>query len=334
MKTHVLAYAIYLLLKERFIVHKLNASQLFIFTLIFLMTSLASNLILLASNNDLSRQLDAQKITNNDLTEENEALNAEKSQQQQRLENFGSQQNDVSEIVARLQNEMSELANEYQRSIETATLLDNRLSEANKEQQQLLNQYTQSKQALASTQRSLEDARKTMTNQQRALRRLSQTSQTPINAELQQSFLINANQMLLQQFPEITMTERADGKVSIDIPNTSLFTEGDVNFNEQSDKLIKILADLLKNHQNTFSQVTVIGHADARPITSDLRFRYPTNWALSSARASLLVADLIQQGLPNNRFTAAGKAANTPIRDGGSDSALAANRRVEMLIVF
>jgi chemotaxis protein MotB len=71
----------------------------------------------------------------------------------------------------------------------------------------------------------------------------------------------------------------------------------------------------------------VDGHTDARPINSP---QFPSNWELSSARATSVVKVLISRGVPPKRLVAAGYGEFAPIDDGQTDDALRRNRRIEL----
>lgn len=71
----------------------------------------------------------------------------------------------------------------------------------------------------------------------------------------------------------------------------------------------------------------VDGHTDKRPIHTD---EFPSNWALSTARATAVVRFLIEQGVPPDRLAAAGFAEYQPVDSGTDDAALARNRRIEL----
>ncbi len=71
----------------------------------------------------------------------------------------------------------------------------------------------------------------------------------------------------------------------------------------------------------------VDGHTDARPINSP---QFPSNWELSSARATQVVKYLISRGVPPRRLVAAGYGEFQPLEDGTSDEVLRRNRRIEL----
>jgi chemotaxis protein MotB len=71
----------------------------------------------------------------------------------------------------------------------------------------------------------------------------------------------------------------------------------------------------------------VDGHTDARPIASA---QFPSNWELSSARATTVVKYLITRGVPAKRLVAAGYGEFQPLEDGASEEVLRRNRRIEL----
>jgi chemotaxis protein MotB len=71
----------------------------------------------------------------------------------------------------------------------------------------------------------------------------------------------------------------------------------------------------------------VDGHTDQRPIAT---FQFPSNWALSSARAIAVVQALVARGVPPTRLAATGFGEFQPIESGTSDEAFARNRRIEL----
>jgi chemotaxis protein MotB len=70
----------------------------------------------------------------------------------------------------------------------------------------------------------------------------------------------------------------------------------------------------------------VDGHTDKRPIST---LQFPSNWELSTARATAVVKYLIDQGIPAERLAAAGFGEFQPIDAATSDDAYRKNRRIE-----
>ncbi|WP_232630106.1 peptidoglycan -binding protein [Methylobacterium sp. Leaf118] len=71
----------------------------------------------------------------------------------------------------------------------------------------------------------------------------------------------------------------------------------------------------------------VDGHTDARPIQSA---QFPSNWALSAARAIAVVQYLRGKGIPPQRLLAGAFGEFQPLESGTTEEAYAKNRRIEM----
>ena len=71
----------------------------------------------------------------------------------------------------------------------------------------------------------------------------------------------------------------------------------------------------------------VDGHTDRVPIRTK---RFPSNWELSSARAISVVKFLMTQGIPANRFAAAGFGEFQPLDARNDEFAYRRNRRIEL----
>jgi chemotaxis protein MotB len=71
----------------------------------------------------------------------------------------------------------------------------------------------------------------------------------------------------------------------------------------------------------------VDGHTDVRPIASAL---FPSNWELSSARATTVVKFLVKAGVSPKRLVAAGYGEHHPLEEGATEEVLRRNRRIEL----
>ena len=69
------------------------------------------------------------------------------------------------------------------------------------------------------------------------------------------------------------------------------------------------------------------GHTDRIPINNE---RFASNWELSTARALSVVKFLADQGIPENRMTAAGFSKFHPIDPSNTPEAFRKNRRIEI----
>jgi chemotaxis protein MotB len=71
----------------------------------------------------------------------------------------------------------------------------------------------------------------------------------------------------------------------------------------------------------------VDGHTDVRPVSSA---QFPSNWELSSARATSVVKYLISRGVSPRRLVAAGYGEFAPLEEGTSEEVMRRNRRIEL----
>ena len=71
----------------------------------------------------------------------------------------------------------------------------------------------------------------------------------------------------------------------------------------------------------------VDGHTDSKAIATS---QFPSNWELSSARATSVVKYLISRGVSPKRLVAAGYGEFQPLEEGTSEEVLRRNRRIEL----
>lgn len=93
---------------------------------------------------------------------------------------------------------------------------------------------------------------------------------------------------------------------TISFSDQMLFDKGDARLTrpEGKDALVKV-ASLLKAHGSLYKTVQVTGHTDEDPIVTA---QFPSNWHLSSARATSVVYFFVSQGLRPDLFSATGFA--------------------------
>src|SRR5919201_1381833 len=76
--------------------------------------------------------------------------------------------------------------------------------------------------------------------------------------------------------------------------------------------------------------ILVEGHTDNVPISGS---QFPSNWELSTARASVVVRYLIHAGIDKFRLGAAGYANLYPVASNSTDIGRSKNRRVEIVLL-
>lgn len=116
---------------------------------------------------------------------------------------------------------------------------------------------------------------------------------------------------------ELNIEEKAT--VSRDPRGVTLEIDGDICFQSGSTILHSTLADVLSlasekifSNKNDYRLIIVEGHTDSDPIPKSLKQIFPTNWELSSARASKVVNYLIDIGVNSGKLQASGYADRWP----------------------
>jgi len=125
---------------------------------------------------------------------------------------------------------------------------------------------------------------------------------------------------------KIKIIKLRDG-ISIVINDSFLFKSGQAQIDPTFEKDLLQISDILKKYPN---QIQVEGHTDNNRIQTGM---YPSNWELSSARASSVVRAFITNGVQESQLTAIGYAANQPIESNNSEEGRYRNRRVAIKIL-
>jgi len=111
------------------------------------------------------------------------------------------------------------------------------------------------------------------------------------------------------------------------LTDSLLFASGSATLDAQGDPLLSEVADLV-NVDHTHP-LAVEGNTDDVPVHGGI---FPSNWELSTARASTVVRYLIGKGVDPQRLTAIGYASLRPIASNSTAAGRALNRRVEIVL--
>lgn len=114
--------------------------------------------------------------------------------------------------------------------------------------------------------------------------------------------------------------------LQIELRDSILFTTGSAELSAQARELFTEMAELLADYDNP---VQIEGHTDNRPISN---LRYPSNWELSTARASSIVKVLMNSGVSPERLAAVGYGEHRPAASNATEQGRARNRRVTLMI--
>jgi len=142
---------------------------------------------------------------------------------------------------------------------------------------------------------------------------------------------------LKRQIEALVGSEAMRGKVHTRLdPRGLIVSLGEVGFFDSGSDLIKpegvtLLDTIAASFVGLDNHIRVEGHTDNVPIKSS---KFPSNWELSTARATNIVAHLITSvGLPPGRLSAAGYSEYRPIAANDSADGRARNRRVDIIVL-
>lgn len=128
---------------------------------------------------------------------------------------------------------------------------------------------------------------------------------------------------------EIKPEERG---VVIRFMDNVLFDSGSAEIKPESLEILKSVAELLNREEFSSRQIKVEGHTDSDPILRSSKF--PTNWELSSARATNVLRYLVEvEGIEGNRISSSGYSYYRAILPNDTPENKAKNRRVDIVIL-
>lgn len=126
---------------------------------------------------------------------------------------------------------------------------------------------------------------------------------------------------------DVVVANRTERGVVLVLQEQVLFETGEATLLHGATPFLEKVSTLLQNIPNF---VKVEGHTDNRPIKT---YRYPSNWELSTARASSVIRYFIEnEGLDPKRFTAVGYGETRPVAPNDREENWQKNRRVEIII--
>ena len=219
------------------------------------------------------------------------------------------------EEIARLQKRAGGLETEMARAADLTKRLEARDQEIGK----LQDSIAQEKERLKA-----EEAEKGRLEQERAAKEAEIERLTKTHEDLTKSLQAEIAK------GDIKIKQVRD-RLTINMVDRVLFDSGQSQVKPAGVKVLKQVSDILKKVAD--KQIRIEGHTDNVPIRGKLKERYPTNWELSTARATNVVRYLIEQGgVDRATLSAVGYADNKPVASNDGDEGKAANRRIEIVL--
>ncbi len=122
------------------------------------------------------------------------------------------------------------------------------------------------------------------------------------------------------------------GRLNLKIEDKILFDSGDATLNNQGQKIITRIGKILK--QDTSRVIRVEGHTDNVQIHRRLQKQFPSNWELSTSRATHVVRFLQDKlKIKGERLEAVGYSEFKPVTSNKTEKGRTQNRRIEIMLV-
>ena len=103
--------------------------------------------------------------------------------------------------------------------------------------------------------------------------------------------------------------KKGDRIVTLEMNSAAFFPSGTATLTDDGKKLLTDILKTINSDQYKDYVVTVEGHTDDNPINTP---QFPSNWELSTSRASAVVRYFMQQGVSPTRLRASGYADTFP----------------------
>ena len=143
-------------------------------------------------------------------------------------------------------------------------------------------------------------------------------------------------QMVSEQFEDVLQpyiendlveVKRNDFWIELEMNSEMLFLSGEAELSNKALPVLKKVAEVVRIMPN---MINVEGYTDNIPIDT---VEFPSNWDLSSARATSVVRQFIQYGISPNRLSAIGYGEFHSIADNNSPQGRLKNRRVVLVLM-
>ena len=130
---------------------------------------------------------------------------------------------------------------------------------------------------------------------------------------------------------DVTISQ-LQGRLTVNILDRILFDSGEAELKPDGAAVLGKVAGILAQHPDL--RIHVIGHTDNVPIRAAARSRFPSNWELSTARATAAVRFLCEKAdVDPRRLGAVGYGEFRPVADNATAEGRARNRRIAITIL-
>jgi chemotaxis protein MotB len=130
---------------------------------------------------------------------------------------------------------------------------------------------------------------------------------------------------------QVQITEMKN-RLTVTMVDQILFASGSAEVGKKGKAVLDKVVTILKDVKD--KRIEVDGHTDNVKIVSSLKKRFPTNWELSTARATEVVRYLQEHGgLDPTLLSATGFGEYQPVASNDTDEGKHKNRRIEIVLL-
>lgn len=130
---------------------------------------------------------------------------------------------------------------------------------------------------------------------------------------------------------QIQVTEMKN-RLTVTLVDKIIFPSGSAEISKRGKDVLDKVSTILKDIKD--KRIQVEGHTDNVPIVSSLKKKFPTNWELSTARASEVVRYLQETGGIDPKFlSSTGYSEFQPVASNETEKGRQKNRRIEIVLL-
>jgi chemotaxis protein MotB len=126
---------------------------------------------------------------------------------------------------------------------------------------------------------------------------------------------------------DLVSVKRNDYWIELEMNSELLFLSGEAALSKKAQSVLKKITEVINPLPNA---INVEGHTDNIPIDT---LKFPSNWDLSSARATSVVQEFVKEGINPTRLSAIGYGEFHPIGDNKIEEGRFKNRRVILVLM-
>ena len=125
--------------------------------------------------------------------------------------------------------------------------------------------------------------------------------------------------------------EDIEGKLKLTFIDKILFNSGSTKINKKGKEILLSFTESIREDRD--HNILAEGHTDNVSVGSALKSKFPSNWELSTARASAVVRYLQEEGgIEPERLSAIGYSYFKPVASNDDDEGRSQNRRIEIIL--